>query len=321
MDSKLLSFYIPRINGKYTKTEVKNNIEDRILDCNIERIDFVSILNQDKTVNLNYRSAFIHMYLRNLPTSFQLYETTYIDETAFKLYLKNQFDSYWLLLKNKFPVPETELNLSQVVENARLLEERVSKQEEIIEYQATKIEKIESVVYQLLGGLFNHTTQDHFLEKHLTALLDNNEVCWSPTNCKTKSKWSHYPTTRQGDDSEIRIQELEKELKQVKRFVVFHDEYKYRDEDEDEEDEEEDEDEDDTNSTHSSMPGLEQIHSIEDDNDITSNEDDDSTNTSSSMPELISTGENDNNDNNSIVSSSTHSSMPSLECVNGNDST
>ena len=326
MDSQLLSFYIPRVNGKFTKTEVKNNIEDRFLDCNIERIDFVSILNQDKTVNPTYRSAFIHMYLRNESASFQLYKTTYVEETAFKFYLNNKSDSYWLILKNKFPVPETELNLSQVVENARLLEERVSKQEEIIEYQATKIEKIESVVYQLLGGLFNHTTQDHFLEKHLTALLDNNEVCWSPTNCKTKSKWSHYPTTRQGDDSEIRIQELEKELKQVKRFVVFHDEYKCRDEDSSDEDSS-DEEETDTNSTHSSMPGLvEQIHIIEEDNDITSNEDDnditsnedDSTSTSYSMPGLISTGENDNN---SIVSSSTHSSMPSLECVNDNDST
>jgi hypothetical protein len=262
------------------------------------------------------------MYLRNLPSSIELYKTTYVEEAAFKFYLNNKSDSYWLLLKNKFPVPETELNLSQVVENARLLEERVAKQEEIIEYQATKIEKIESVVYQLLGGLFNHRTQDNFLEKHLTALLDNNEVCWSPTNGATKSKWAHYPTTRQGDDSEMRIQELEKELKQVKRFVVFHDEYKFSDEDSSDNEGEEEEDgegEGEDNSTHSSMPGLEQIYSVvEDDN--TSNEDtssDNSTSNSSPMPDLIST---DNNDNNSVASSSTHSSMPSLESVDEVDS-
>jgi hypothetical protein len=311
MDSKLLSFYIPCVGVKFTKIQVKNNLENGFLDCNIVRIDFVSILNPDKTVNPDYRSAFIHMYLRNNPTSIQLYKTAYVEENAFRFYFNSQTKSYWLLLKNKFPVPETDLNLSQVVENARLLEERVAKLEEINEYQATKLENIETVVYQLLGGLFNHRTQENVLKHNLNLLEDNNEVCWSPTNGATKSKWTHYPTTRQGDDSEIRIQALEKELKQVKRLVVFHDEYKCSDEDSS------DEEDGNTNSTHSSMPGLEQIHSIEEDNDILSIDDDStSTSTGSPMPGLISIGENDNN---SIVSSSTHSSMPSLEYVNVND--
>jgi hypothetical protein len=303
MDSKLLSFYIPCVGVKFTKIQVKNNLENGFLECNIVRIDFVSILNQDKTVNPDYRSAFIHMYLRNNPTSFQLYKTTYVEENAFKFYFNSQTKSYWLLLKNKFPVPETELNLSQVVENARLLEERVAKQEEIIEYQATKIEKIENVVYQLLGGLFNQSTQSEVLNQNLNRLLDDNEVCWSPTNGPSKSKWDIWPTTRQGDDSEIRIQKLENELKQVKRFVVFHNEYKFSDEDSS--------DEEGDNSTHPSMPGLEQIYGVED--DYTSNEDD-STSNSSPMPSLIS------NDNNSVGSASTHDSMPSLESVNNTDS-
>ena len=72
------------MNGKFTKAEVKNNLEDGFLGCNIERIDFVSILNPDKTVNSNYRSAFIHAYLRSLPASSQLYKTTYVEEKAFK---------------------------------------------------------------------------------------------------------------------------------------------------------------------------------------------------------------------------------------------
>jgi len=300
MDSQLLSFYIPRVNVGVSKTEVKNIFEYKFLDCRIERIDFVSILNPDKTVNPSYRTVFIHMYLRNSPSSIALYNATYVAEAAYKMYLNDKKDQYWLLLKNKYPVPETELNLSQVVENARLLEERVAQQEELIEYQVTKIEKIENVVYQLLGGLFNHTTQDNFLQQHINSLLDNNEVCWSPTNYNTKSKWGHYPTTRQGDDSEMRIQELENDLKQVKRFVVFHNEHKFSDEDSS------DEDEDDI-SPHSSMPGLEQIYS----------NDDDTSSNCCSMPELIS---NDNNEKNSIGTSSTHSSMPSLECVNNSDS-
>ena len=300
MDSQLLSFYIPRVNVLFSKTEIKNIIEDRFNACNVKRIDFVSILNPDKTVNPAYRTVFIHtlfhtFFLRNSPSSTALYNATYVAESAYKLCLDVKNDKYWLLWKKKYPVPETDLNLSQVVENARLLEERVAKQEEIIEYQATKIEKIENVVYQLLGGLFNHVTQDNFLQQHISSLLDNNEVCWSPTNDTTKSKWSHYPTTRQGDDSEIRIQQLEKDLNQVKRFVVFHNEYKFSDEDSSDEEE-------DAISPHSSMPELEEIYA------------DDASSNSSSMPELIS------NDNNSIVSSSTHESMPSLESVNNTDS-
>ena len=307
MESQLLSFYIPRMNVKFTKTEIKNIFEYRFIDCNIVRTDFVTILNPDNTDNPAYRSVFIIVYLRNWPTSIELYKTTYVEETAYKFYLNDKNDRYWLLLKNKYPVPETELNLSQVVENARLLEERVTKQEEIIEYQATKIEKIENVVYQLLGGLFNQSTQSEVLNQNLNNLLDDNEVCWSPTNGDSKSKWAIWPTTRQGDDSEVRIQKLENELKQVKRFVVFHNEYKFSDEDSS------DEEECDT-SPHPSMPGLEQIYSGE--NDTTSGEDtssDNSTSNSSPMPELVS------NDNNSVVSSSTHSSMPCLESADDSD--
>jgi hypothetical protein len=246
------------------------------------------------------------MYLRNNPTSSQLYKTTYVEEKAFKFYFNRQTSSYWLLLKNKFPVPETELNLSQVVENARILEERVAKQEEMIEYQATKIEKIENVVYQLLGGLFNQSTQSEVLNQNLDMLLDDNEVCWSPTNGTSKSKWEIWPTTRQGDDSELRIQKLENELKQVKRFVVFHNEYKFSDEDSS------DEEECDA-SPHPSMPDLEQVYSNDDD----TSDEGDSTSDSSPMPDLIST---DNHDDNSVVSGSTHSSMPGLESADVVDS-
>ena len=155
-------------------------------------------------------------------------------------------------MNSTFHVSETDLILSQ-----RQLMERVAEQERMIEYQATKIEKIENVVYQLLGGLFNQKTQENILNRSLDMLEDGDElVCRSPhTNIiNTKSKWGTWPTTRQGDDSEMRIQELEKELKYVKRCVVFYNEY---DHDSSTIDGEEEEEEDD-NSTHSSMPELEE---------------------------------------------------------------
>jgi hypothetical protein len=260
MNSEFLSFYIPRMNISYDKTQVKNELEAKI-NCVVERIDFVSIVNPDKSTNPNYRSAFIHMYLGGY-TCEEIYKTTYVEEKAYKFYLINgYFDSYWLLLKNKNPLSETDLNLCQVVENARLLEERVSKQDEIIKYQAEKLLKIEDTLYQLLGGLYNQSTQDVTLHHHLTYLLDNDSVGWSPANSIEKSPWSIWPTTRQGDASEERIEELEKELIKLKEMVLQKNK--------------------DDNSTHSSMPELISFMGRGDDSIC-------SYSTHSSMPSLLS---------------------------------
>ena len=68
-----------------------------------------------------------------------------------------------------------------------------------------KIKNVENVVYQLLGGLFNQTTQDEILTSHLNRLLDLN---LKPTF--TNEEKNIWPTTRQGDDHEIQLNELTK---------------------------------------------------------------------------------------------------------------
>jgi len=262
MNTELISFYIPRMNIKYNKIQVKDLLEDNEDNINlvVKRIDFVSIVNPDKSVNPDYRSAFIHVYLRKGCEI--IYRTTYVENKFCKFYLVDGYDSYWVLLKNKNPIPETELNICQVVENARLLEERVEKQEEIIKYQSEKILKIENSVYHLLGGLYNQSTQENILHHHLTHLLDS-PVCWSPENNNEQSPWTIWPTTRQGDSSEKRIEELEKvlyNLKQVQRTS-------------------------DDNSIHSSMPDLVSIRDEDNDSICTYS-------THSSMPSLLSVNEN-----------------------------
>lgn len=255
MNSELISFYIPRMNIKYNKIQVKYLFEDNI-NLVVKRIDFVSFVNPDESVNPDYRSAFIHVYLRKGCEI--IYKTTHVENKFCKFYLVDGYDSYWFILKNKNPIPETELNLCQVVENARLLEERVEKQEEIIKYQSEKILKIEDAVYRLLGGLCNQSTQENILHQPLTGLLDNNAVSWSP-----ESPWTIWPTTRQGDSSEKRIEELEKvlyNLKQVQRTT-------------------------DDNSIHSSMPDLVSIRDEDNDSICTYS-------THSSMPSLLSINEN-----------------------------
>jgi hypothetical protein len=51
------------------------------------------------------------------------------------------------------------LNIHQVVENARLLEERVLKQDSIIQKQTEQIDRLQETVYQLLGSTFCQATE------------------------------------------------------------------------------------------------------------------------------------------------------------------
>jgi len=275
MDSNtIVSLYIPRMNVMYTKEMVENVFDTLFTGIKITRIDFVPIINDtDNSVNKNYRSAFVHMYMQCRSKLKELYNTVFIQGLGYQLVL-NGIDSYWFLLNNKNPIPETELNISQVVENARLLEERVIKQQEIIEYQSKKIKNIENVVYQLLGGLFNQSTQENTLEFYLDALDDRIHTMYDQDKCK----WEDTPTTRQGDYCEKRIKKLEKELNTLKELA-----YQKVENDE--------------NSTHSSMPELVSISDKDQDED----EDEDnhsicSYSTHSSMPSLVESV-NDESDN------------------------
>jgi hypothetical protein len=62
----------------------------------------------------------------------------------------------------------------------------------------------QEVLYQLIGGLFNHTTQADILDYNVNSLFDTPHVGEITGNI--------WPTTRQGDKNEDRINLLEKEV-------------------------------------------------------------------------------------------------------------
>jgi len=55
-------------------------------------------------------------------------------------------NAYWILLANKNPVTETTLNIHQVVENARILQDLVFK-------QVDQIERLQEMVYSLTNRM------------------------------------------------------------------------------------------------------------------------------------------------------------------------
>ena len=217
--------YIPRIAVTFTEYNIVllfNNFDI----ARVSRVDFTSIGKKPGFIeeptevtelNTNFRAAFVHIeafYGSQLADDIkQALET----EECYKLQVSEK--SFWMLLKAANPIKETKMNIHQIVDNCRYLEGIVEAQQKQIEAQQKQIEeltritsRVEGEVYQLFGGLFNQTTQRGTLNFHLAMLgVETNEDFRVPNT----SKWDIWPTTRQGDENERRIEELEKKLATV----------------------------------------------------------------------------------------------------------
>jgi hypothetical protein len=76
-----------------------------------------------------------------------------------------------------------------------------------------KIDGIDNVVYQLLGGMFNHETQSNILDFHLRTLSwKKNTNTDTDSNDEEFLNESAWPTTRQGDQNEEDIRLLKQQV-------------------------------------------------------------------------------------------------------------
>jgi hypothetical protein len=76
-----------------------------------------------------------------------------------------------------------------------------------------KIDNVENVVYQLLGGLFNQTTQSNIIDSHLCDLRGTRFL---GAGINEESIW---PTTRQGDQNEEEIRLLKQQVSKLEGTV------------------------------------------------------------------------------------------------------
>ena len=125
------SIYIPRLSILYTENDVKYTF--KLLNIGeVNRVDFVAITLKDSNeTNNNFQSAFVHFdFLYDTAIAQEITNSVY-HNLQLKLWLDNNV--FWWILKNNNPIPETKLNIHQLAENMRLLEEKVKQQEELIE--------------------------------------------------------------------------------------------------------------------------------------------------------------------------------------------
>ena len=250
------SIFIPRIHSRRTIEEVTAAFKKNDFGI-VSRVDFTPINKRPgfgEDVDSVVKSAFVHF--SELFESGQSIYWVASQGEAYKFYPFRNSREYWLILPARNPIHDTMMNNAQIVENCRLLENRVKEQDAKIKELEEKLEGVHNVVYQLLGGLFNKRTQTRILHTHLSYLLPNERLYKNLNQSnEEESKWCIWPTTRQGDANEERIARLEEIL--LPRHDLHHS-YLFDLSDEDEEQDTElfERKRADSVSSHSSIPEL-----------------------------------------------------------------
>jgi hypothetical protein len=225
------SIYIPKVHFSVDENFIYNKL---IEFGQIYRIDFVPVykkpgFQEDMTANM--KSAFVHF--ANIREDFE-----YRIRTEGRITFYTDIGTeYWIILEAKNPIQPTMMNNAQIVDNCRYLENMVNEQQEKIQDLETKLERVSQVVYQLLGGLYNQETQKHIIQEYFNCMYPEHEGEMETNN--TNLTCSPWPTTRQGDEHEKRIEVLEKVVCDIYNVTscLFNDE-------------------ENEVSTHSSMPEL-----------------------------------------------------------------
>ena len=222
------SIYIPRVSTCHTEVSIKNIMSSYQIGS-VERVDFTPINKKPgfgENVDDVVMSAFVHFSdpILGYDNCYNYRSDSYLGISHFwdtisanqPYKLQISLNEYWICLKNKNPVQRTMMNIHQVVENSRHLENLVEEQKNKIQKLEEKIDNMDSVIKQLIGGLFCQSTQEGILDTHL-EVLDGADLS-SKTLPENTHKWTHWPTTRQGDECEKKISALEDYLRDITRF-------------------------------------------------------------------------------------------------------
>lgn len=203
------NIYIARISSFVTEENIRAELAEL---GNITRIDFTPIGKKPgfvENIESNIKSAFVHFDRPLIYSQISLNIAEYGSVKMYPTFLCGR--EYWILRTIQSPIPDTMMNNAQIVANCRFLEDKIAEQEATIKAMEEKLDGVQRVVYQLLGGLFNQSSQEGILSNHLNTLFNSDNYIEENT-----SKWASWPTTRQGDENAERIAELEAQIQALK---------------------------------------------------------------------------------------------------------
>jgi hypothetical protein len=140
------SMYIPRISKKYDEQQLIGIFHDVGIGF-VKRIDFIDV---EKNTFMN--GAFVHFYyLYDYEATKQIVAAMEAENGSYHLHISEK--EFWILLKNKKPISDTVLNIHQIVDILKTLEEeqgkKIEEQDKKIEEQDKKITDMESKINDL----------------------------------------------------------------------------------------------------------------------------------------------------------------------------
>jgi tetrahydromethanopterin S-methyltransferase subunit G len=156
------SIYIPRMSMEYNEDTIRTIMESYQIGT-VSHIDFIPI---------NKKPGFIEKFDQVMMSAFIYFSDPWFysadDSYGFKSEIGNvdfwnriaegepcRLDvspkEYWICLKNKKPIQRTMMNIHQVVENGRYLENLLQEQGKKIEELERKLEVTNNIVNQLIG--------------------------------------------------------------------------------------------------------------------------------------------------------------------------
>lgn len=221
------SIYIPRMSTNWTENDIKTIMFDYGIGS-VSYVDFTPINKKPgfrEDFDSVLMSAFIHFmdpYISADGNYHWSYRAPQIQPFWLKIANGESFklqvtpSEYWICLKNKNPIQRTLMNIHQVVENGRHLENLIAQQDEeiknlkeTVECLSNKVQGIHNVVYQLVGGLFCQRTQKGIIHNHLKELGFNQQ------NSEQYTSESSWPTTREGNENSEKIKKMEEKIKSL----------------------------------------------------------------------------------------------------------
>ena len=170
----LYSVFIPTISKIHTEERIANYFA---LKCvgNVERVDFVEFQSDEEDRACDpkrFQQAFVHftpdqktheiMEAIEQKGSYRFYPR---DKLICSFKEKNE---YWILLKNRNPVPKTELNVDQLAHNQKLMETKM----------AQKMDQMAQKMDQMAQKMEQMEERNARMEEQFNALIKLNEnVC------------------------------------------------------------------------------------------------------------------------------------------------
>ena len=172
-NTQMCSVFIPTISKAHTQEIIANYFALNSVG-KVERVDFVEFQNdEDRACDpTRFQQAFVHFSPQQKTREIM---EVIEQKGSYRFYPFKEQNQYWILLKNKNPVPKTELNVNQLAHNQKLMEEREALMVEKMEKMFQKMEQMEERQAQMEEREFQMLQKMVKMEDEMKMMIQLNQ--------------------------------------------------------------------------------------------------------------------------------------------------